>query len=157
MKSGTPGALFIIALAMTGCVGRGIIWTGHHSFHSTDWEVDEPVKFTPDSASLQKGIDKEKVGLLSIRYSPKASVERLPLLVETESPSDGLFAADTIYIDLLPVMERTANRCRMGIFEVTDTLSLRGQVSDGWNICFTQVSGSEIDGIISLTFQIDEK
>ena len=146
--------LLLPAVLVVGCVSSSIIWTGHHSFPGLKWTPEESVVFLPDSLSLRDSTVRATTGVISLRYSAGTNLENLPIVVEIESPTEGIYRCDTIVERLLPVDDRTPHKGRMGIFESTDTIRLHSAVSPGWSISFCPACEEVIDGIISLTFDI---
>ena len=145
----------IMAFGMAACISSSIVWTGHHSFSGTRWMRGEIVTFTPDTVSLVKdSMLTASRGVLSLRYTEGSDIETLPLVMEVESPQDGVYRCDTLMVRMLSFGARTANKGKMGIFETADTISLHSNVVPGWTISFYPALEKDIDGILSLTFEI---
>lgn len=107
--------------------------------------------FVPDSAFME-GRDDGTIFVLSMRYGSDASLESLPIVVETESPESGMYAADTIRFRLMKAADRTADKARMGIFESVDTLRMRIVPAPGWSMTIYPLD--EITDVYSLTLEI---
>ena len=153
--SRTLCVMVIMAVGLAACVSSSIVWTAHHNFSNTRWKPEEMVAFTPDTVSLQKdSIYRPNTGVLSIRYIEGAAIENLPLVMEIESPQDGIYRCDTIVVRLLPKTDRTANKGKIGIFETEDTIPLHTNVVPGWTVYFYPAMEDDINGIISLTFDL---
>ena len=147
-------ACLFLAGLMSACVSSSILWTGNHSFSGTTWVLEEPVVFTPDTMSLKDSTATASTGILSIRYTSGAGIERLPLVMEIESPADGVYKCDTIYPRFLPVSERTPHKGKVGIFETIDTIPLHSNVTPGWTVSFYPALEDDVKGIISLTLDV---
>ena len=145
---------FLPAIIMAGCVSSSIVWTGHHSFSGVKWTPEELVIFTPDTVSLQDSIVRPHRGVLSIRYTAGSNVEKLPVVMEIESPGEGIYRVDTLWQSFLPVSERSAHKGKMGIFETLDTIELNSTVVPGWTVSFYPAVEDDVEGVISLTLDI---
>lgn len=144
--------LWVVILA--GCGSSSIVWTGSHSFSGVKWAPEEQVIFIPDTMSLQDSTIRAVKGLLSIRYTASANVEKLPIVMEIESPADGIYRCDTLRVHLIPMSDRTASKGKMGIFETVDTIPLHSAVVPGWTVSMYPALEDDVDGIISLTLDI---
>lgn len=143
----------IIGLFLVGCVGEELVWTGTYSFPGGEWCGREKITFTPDSSFLEGA--KGCKGVLSLRYAEDASVESLPLVMETESAASGAYRSDTVTLRLLPASRRSGNEARMGVFESVDTIPLMVAPEPGWTVTFHPATGDvEIRGIYSMTLEI---
>lgn len=144
-----------VAIGLPACISSSVVWTGHRNFSGSRWEPGEMVVFTPDTVSLIKDstVTADR-GVLALRYTEGTNMEVLPLVMEVESPEEGIYRCDTLMVRLLPFSYRTADKGKMGIFETADTLSLPSRVLPGWTVAFYPAVEDDIEGIISLTFDI---
>ena len=145
--------LWLPAVLLAGC-GSSLVWTGNYSFPGNTWHPEHTVTFVPDTISLEKNDDNPLTGVLSIRYAAKMPMEMLPLVMEIESPQDGLYRCDTIQQRLLPMDERTAGKGTLGVFESCDTILLHSRPVPGWSVSFYPASEEDISGIFSITFEL---
>lgn len=147
------GALALWGLLICSCGREGTVWTRSVTFDGGRWEGDERIVFSPDSAALESGEAQNLV--YSIRYGTDASVEAFPMVAEIISPEDPDAKADTLNVRLLPVGERTANKSRLGVFEVYDTIPMTVPAAPGWEASF-RLAGecTALNGIYSLTIEL---
>lgn len=144
-----PCCLFLLLAA---CIAEDMAWSGHYNFPSGRWLPENKVTFSPDTSFVQ---DCSREAIISIRYEGKASVEDLPLVVETECLGSLSFSSDTICIKLLPGKQRTADKATVGVFETVDTLILPERPEPGWSITlYPLVDQKGVNGLYSLTLQL---
>ena len=145
----------LMAVAMFGgCRRQAVVWTGTYNFPSTVWDQDNIIAFSPDSSDVAAG--SSSMAVISIRYAADASVESFPLIMETESPSEGLYRSERIRMNLLPIEKRTGAQGRLGIFETCDTVRLCCKVLPGWQIAFHPEDSKNLTGLYSFTFELIE-
>lgn len=148
-----PALMLGLTLLVAGCARKGVVWTATRSFPEGRWAPDDRICFLPDTSSLLRTQEAGK-WVVSMRYGPQASVERLPLVVEMESPGEGGYSCDTIEIRLMPPEQRTANNSTLGIFESVDTLPLPVKASPGFSTTIHPATDAEAEGFYSLTFEL---
>lgn len=139
---------------LVSCGRQPAVWSGTYSFPSSVWNEDNIVAFSPDSAAVAEGTASK--ALISIRYAADASAESFPLIMETESPAEGLYRSEVIRVNLLPREKRTAAQGRLGIFETCDTLQLCCKALPGWQIAFHPEVGESVSGLYSFTLELIE-
>lgn len=152
----SAATIFLLVFIAVACGKYDHLWTKTYNFPSEEWRGEERLGFFPDTLSLERG--KADRMVISVRYGEDATLEGLPIVMETESPDDGYYRCDTIELKLLPIEKRTANRARMGIFETCDTFKLEHFAKPGWNLTLHPALGENlITGLYSLTLELYEK
>lgn len=144
------------ALLLTSCLPATLIWTATYNFPGGRWGHEEKVTFRPDTIYMEKtGPGKRETrGVISLRYNGSASLETLPLVIETESPEEGAYRSDTIGIRLLRGDRRMADKATLGVFETVDTVILNPHPAPGWTMTLYPANREGIEGVYSLTLEI---
>lgn len=147
------GAMWaLLGLLLAGCGAYPFIWSRAYSFAGNEWGPDSKVTFRPDSVSLSPS--GASTAVIALRYGVNASVEELPLVVDTESPTDGYFRSDTIRVRLLPVKERSGANGTIGIFETCDTLRLPLRAKPGWELTVRPLTEESVKGLFSISLSL---
>lgn len=153
-RAAVAAGCVILMLTAATC-GPGVVWTGYHSFPGGKWMPGKNVTFAPDTINLQDSTKPApQEGIWTLRYSADASVASFPMVVETESPEQGVYRCDTVNVKLLPGGRRTADNAKLGVFEITDTIRLGYGVRPGWTISFYPATVHPVEGILNITFTL---
>lgn len=146
-------AFAALAVALVSCKGERAVWSASHDFPDQSWKGIETITFVPDSASLDKG--NVRKAYVTLRYGPEASVEVLPVVMERESPGEGIYSADTLRMEMLPARQRTGNRGNLGVFECTDSVEFPSSPGPGTEFTLRPLPQDiTIKGIYSITISL---
>lgn len=150
-RGACAGAVAIALMACSGMTER--VWSEAYDFENECWKADDILEFAPDSITLTRNDIRKAT--VSIRYNDELRAEHLPVIVEIDSPKNRYYLCDTVSMTFLPLKERTADHARLGIFETSLTLPLRGRLMPGTKIrLYPADSEMEEKGIYSLTLEI---